>query len=119
MLEPSPGNRSYELSTVRSLSAATQATGGRGGFLVAQCMNSLRSQTWHPQQEISLVELTTFGVSPIMGGLHFLLLTFKRLAGPLASLLFTSRKGGNIKKPPLISHKMAANRNDAFMVLAA
>jgi hypothetical protein len=119
MLEPSPGNRSYELSTVRSLSAAAQATRGRGGFLVAQCMNSLRSQTWHPQQEISLVELTTFGVSPITRGLHFLLLTFKRLAGPLASLLFTSRKGGNIKKPPLISHKMAANRNDAFMVLAA
>jgi hypothetical protein len=38
---------------------------------------------------------------------------------PLASLLFTSRKEGNIKKPPLISHKMAANRTDAFMVLAA
>jgi hypothetical protein len=29
------------------------------------------------------------------------------------------RAGGNVKKLPLISHKMAANGNNAFVVLAA
>ena len=35
------------------------------------------------------------------------------------SVVPDARAGGNIKKLPLISHKMAANRNDAFVVLAA
>jgi hypothetical protein len=50
----------------------------------------------------------------------FILIPHLKARGhPLRAFFFTSRKEGNIKKPPLISHKMAANRTDAFMVLAA